>query len=112
MKKISVITGLLVLICLAGLAIWTSKTMVNLKAVDKQIDSLNTKIEVLEELNAVAELKIDSVENLNKDLTTQVSVREAKIKKLKKEHEKTVTNINNFNTTQLDSFFTSRYGNR
>lgn len=110
-KNFSTILFILTILCFGGYLYFILSPKIDMAVESqKKIDSLNKTITLIES----EQLKLDS--HITK-YNSEVEQIDDNILKIKTEktiireifHEK-IDNVNHYNITQLDSFFTSRYG--
>lgn len=75
----------------------------------QKIDSLNVAIGLLEYRQAEKDSLIVSYKHSIDSLDTQILKTNNKITKIKKDHEKEISNIKLYTVTELDKFFSERY---
>ena len=108
MSKLTVTLSIIILL-LVGYIIYTNNKPVSDDSFKQQIDSLNNKIDSLEE----DQLRLDSLIAVYQDsvsiLDTKIDSTKQKITEIRAYYGNKIKNISKYTPTQLDSFFTNRY---
>lgn len=105
----STVTLSIIILLLIGYIIYTNHQPSSDNDFKQQIDSLNNKIDSLEE----DQLRLDSLIVVYQDsvsiLDTKIDSTKQKITEIRAYYGNKIKNISKYTPTQLDSFFTNRY---
>ena len=110
MKK-TIITGILVILAALTVYFIFSNRGLNYdkKEFKKQIDSLNTEIDLKEDTINIKEEEIHVFEDKVDNAQKTIDDNNLKIKKLNKKYEIQILTVDNLDINQLEKFFTDRY---
>ena len=76
----------------------------------KKIDSLNTVIENQQKVRLKLDSTVNSLQESIKTYDRQLAINNQKLNNLKNKYNAKIDSIRHFNSTQLQEFFTDRYG--
>lgn len=76
---------------------------------NNKIEVLDLKVDSLSQVNGELTLKIDSLNNQINNLDRQIGLKDNRIKTLKKVTNEKVSAVDSFNNDELERFFTDRY---
>ena len=111
MKQI--ITNIL-LVIIGGLVVYsilfTATIKVDVKSFYNRIDSLQTKIDSAYMVNKELDAKISRVENNIESINQQITVVDNNINIIKTRTNAKVNDVDTYTQSQLEKFFTDRYG--
>jgi peptidoglycan hydrolase CwlO-like protein len=110
MKNQSVSFLLLVLICLLGYNIFSTKQLkTDIEMYNQKIDSIQHNIDSVVLVNKNLDIKIDSIYSEIGLLDTDITSVNRNIKNIKVNTNEKVNSVNKFNFSDLNKFFTDRY---
>ena len=110
MKNGNVSFLLLVLICLLGYNIYSTKQLkTDVEMYNQKIDSIQHNIDSVVLVNKNLDIKIDSIYSEIGLLDTDIESVHTNIKNIKVKTNEKVNSVNKFNFSDLNKFFTDRY---
>jgi peptidoglycan hydrolase CwlO-like protein len=110
MKNQSVSFLLLILICLLGYNIFSTKQLkTDIEMYNQKIDSIQHNIDSVVIVNKNLDIKIDSIYSEIGLLDTDITSVNTNIKNIKVKTNEKVNSVNKFNFSDLNKFFTDRY---
>lgn len=110
MKNQSVSFLLLVLICLLGYSIYSTKQLkTDIEMYNQKIDSIQHNIDSVVIVNKNLDIKIDSISSEIGLLDTDITSVNKNITNIKVNTNEKVNSVNKFNFSDLNKFFTDRY---
>ncbi len=110
MKNGNVSFLLLVLICLLGYSIYSTKQLkTDIEMYNQKIDSIQHNIDSVVLVNKNLDIKIDSIYSEIGMLDTDIENVHTNIKNIKVKTNEKVNSVNQFNFSDLNRFFTDRY---
>lgn len=108
--------GYLLFAILGGFVAWMiwgqSKIEVDVKAYQDKIDKLEKKVDSLHAENTHLEIESDSLLQEISDYDNKIKNLNIKINVIQKETKAKLDAINSYSTSELQQFFTERYGSR
>jgi len=111
MKKTGIIVIIIFIVLLFLHSLFNHNKQFNTKPYENKIDSLTNKIKVIEKQNDSLELSIYVLENNNSILSDKSNMLSLKIEKLKRDSSK-LKQIIAYQPQQIDSFLVERYQDR
>jgi peptidoglycan hydrolase CwlO-like protein len=110
MKNQSVSFLLLVLICLLGYSIYSTRQLkTDIEMYNQKIDSIQHNIDSVVIANKNLDIKIDSISSEIGLLDTDITSVNKNITNIKVNTNEKVNSVNKFNFSDLNKFFTDRY---
>jgi peptidoglycan hydrolase CwlO-like protein len=110
MKNQNISFLLLVLICLLGYNIFSTKQLkTDIEMYNQKIDSIQHNIDSVVIVNRNLDIKIDSISSEIGLLDTDITSVNTNIKNIKVKTNEKVNSVNKFNFSDLNKFFTDRY---
>jgi peptidoglycan hydrolase CwlO-like protein len=110
MKNQNISFLLLVLICLLGYSIYSTKQLkTDIEMYNQKIDSIQHNIDSVVIVNKNLDIKIDSISSEIGLLDTDITSVNKNIKNIKVNTNEKVNSVNKFNFSDLNKFFTDRY---
>jgi peptidoglycan hydrolase CwlO-like protein len=110
MKNQSVSFLLLVLICLLGYSIYSTRQLkTDIEMYNQKIDSIQHNIDSVVIVNKNLDIKIDSISSEIGLLDTDITSVNKNITNIKINTNEKVNSVNKFNFSDLNKFFTDRY---
>jgi peptidoglycan hydrolase CwlO-like protein len=110
MKNQNISFLLLVLICLLGYNIFSTKQLkTDIEMYNQKIDSIQHNIDSVVIVNRNLDIKIDSISSEIGLLDTDITSVNKNIKNIKVNTNEKVNSVNKFNFSDLNKFFTDRY---
>jgi peptidoglycan hydrolase CwlO-like protein len=110
MKNQNISFLLLVLICLLGYNIFSTKQLkTDIEMYNQKIDSIQHNIDSVVLVNKNLDIKIDSIYSEIGLLDTDITSVNTNIKNIKVKTNEKVNSVNKFNFSDLNKFFTDRY---
>ena len=110
MKNQSVSFLLLVLICLLGYSIYSTRQLkTDIEMYNQKIDSIQHNIDSVVIVNKNLDIKIDSISSEIGLLDTDITSVNKNITNIKVNTNEKVNSVNKFNFSDLNKFFTDRY---
>ena len=110
MKNQNISFLLLVLICLLGYSIYSTKQLkTDIEMYNQKIDSIQHNIDSVVLVNKNLDIKIDSIYSEIGLLDTDITSVNTNIKNIKVKTNEKVNSVNKFNFSDLNKFFTDRY---
>jgi peptidoglycan hydrolase CwlO-like protein len=110
MKNQSVSFLLLVLICLLGYSIYSTRQLkTDIEMYNQKIDSIQHNIDSVVIANKNLDIKIDSISSEIGLLDTDITSVNTNIKNIKVNTNEKVNSVDKFNFSDLNKFFTDRY---
>jgi peptidoglycan hydrolase CwlO-like protein len=110
MKNQNISFLLLVLICLLGYSIYSTKQLkTDIEMYNQKIDSIQHNIDSVVLVNKNLDIKIDSISSEIGLLDTDITSVNKNIKNIKVNTNEKVNSVNKFNFSDLNKFFTDRY---
>jgi prefoldin subunit 5 len=110
MKNQNISFLLLVLICLLGYNIFSTKQLkTDIEMYNQKIDSIQHNIDSVVIVNRNLDIKIDSISSEIGLLDTDITSVNTNIKNIKVNTNEKVNSVNKFNFSDLNKFFTDRY---
>jgi peptidoglycan hydrolase CwlO-like protein len=101
---------LLVLICLLGYNIYSTKQLkTDIEMYNQKIDSIQHNIDSVVIVNKNLDIKIDSISSEIGLLDTDITSVNKNITNIKVNTNEKVNSVNKFNFSDLNKFFTDRY---
>jgi peptidoglycan hydrolase CwlO-like protein len=111
MKNQNISFLLLVLICLLGYSIYSTKQLkTDIEMYNQKIDSIQYNIDSVVIANKNLDIKIDSISSEIGLLDTDITSVNTNIKNIKVNTNEKVNSVNKFSFSDLNKFFTDRYG--
>lgn len=86
------------------------KPSVDIKKLEHTMDSLNAIIASEAIKRAEYDKTISSLKDSILNIENQLQTNDERLKNLKKDYEKKLADINNFNSNDIERYFTNRYG--
>ena len=110
MKNQNISFLLLILICLLGYNIFSTKQLkTDIEMYNQKIDSIQHNIDSVVIVNRNLDIKIDSISSEIGLLDTDITSVNKNIKNIKVNTNEKVNSVNKFNFSDLNKFFTDRY---
>jgi peptidoglycan hydrolase CwlO-like protein len=110
MKNQNISFLLLVLICLLGYSIYSTKQLkTDIEMYNQKIDSIQHNIDSVVLVNKNLDIKIDSISSEIGLLDTDITSVNKNITNIKVNTNEKVNSVNKFNFSDLNKFFTDRY---
>jgi peptidoglycan hydrolase CwlO-like protein len=110
MKNQNISFLLLVLICLLGYSIYSTKQLkTDIEMYNQKIDSIQHNIDSVVIVNKNLDIKIDSISSEIGLLDTDITSVNKNITNIKVNTNEKVNSVNKFNFSDLNKFFTDRY---
>ena len=110
MKNQNISFLLLVLICLLGYSIYSTKQLkTDIEMYNQKIDSIQYNIDSVVIANKNLDIKIDSISSEIGLLDTDITSVNTNIKNIKVNTNEKVNSVDKFNFSDLNKFFTNRY---
>jgi len=110
MKNQNISFLLLVLICLLGYSIYSTKQLkTDIEMYNQKIDSIQHNIDSVVIANKNLDIKIDSISSEIGLLDTDITSVNTNIKNIKVNTNEKVNSVDKFNFSDLNKFFTDRY---
>jgi peptidoglycan hydrolase CwlO-like protein len=89
-----------------------NKIRTNIEEYESKIENLQTKVDSVNTLNKELDMKINSLHTQIEIIDSDISNVQTNIRTIKNKTNEKINSVDQFTFTELEQFFTARYGQR